>query len=243
MNKTEAQNYLKNLVGTPARDADGVFGVQCVDLAIRYLKDFFNVVMWTTGDGMFVAENTAKQFPELFEYIAYPVMPQVGDVISYHSASSPKCGHVAIVSTDTANGVYGIIEQWNGCGTVRKNSKKVMPPQKGVAYAIIGVAHPKKLSDSSASQPPTDNQTENSDAQKAKNPYVEPFAVIKKGSKGDGVKWVQFYLSAKDYDLGSWGVDGCFGSQTEKAVKAFQEVSCIDIDGIVGKITRGKLKE
>src|SRR5699024_1345172 len=40
------------------------------------------------------------------------------------------------------------------------------------------------------------------------NPYAEPTALLKKGSRGDGVKWVQWELERRGHDLGSGGVDG-----------------------------------
>lgn len=43
------------------------------------------------------------------------------------------------------------------------------------------------------------------------------------------------------YDLGSYGVDGKFGSATEKAVKAFQKKAGIKQDGIYGPDTHTAL--
>lgn len=43
------------------------------------------------------------------------------------------------------------------------------------------------------------------------------------------------------YDLGSYGVDGKFGSATEKAVKAFQKKAGIKQDGIYGPDTHPAL--
>ena len=75
------------------------------------------------------------------------------------------------------------------------------------------------------------------------NPYPEPSALIRKGSKlAAGVKWVQWHLARLGYDLGKWGVDGDFGAMTDAAVRAFQKAQKIEVDGVVGKITRGKFK-
>ncbi len=60
---------------------------------------------------------------------------------------------------------------------------------------------------------------------------------LRKGSKGDAVKDLQSRLIALGYDLGPWGADGDFGSQTKKAVKAFQQDHGLKVDGIVGKET------
>lgn len=70
------------------------------------------------------------------------------------------------------------------------------------------------------------------------NPYMEPVALLRRGMRGDGVRWVQIQLNAKGYNL---AVDGIFGELTEKAVRDFQERSEILVDGIVGPQTRVKL--
>ena len=58
---------------------------------------------------------------------------------------------------------------------------------------------------------------------------------IKKGSKGDEVKTLQSKLKELGFLSGS--VDGIFGSNTEKAVKAFQKSAGLVTDGIVGAKT------
>ena len=79
-------------------------------------------------------------------------------------------------------------------------------------------------------------------ASTATNPYAEPTTIQKKGSKGTGVKWVQWHLRRLGYSLGSYGIDGDFGSMTDKAVRAFQKKYGLVVDGQVGKNTRAKLK-
>ena len=68
--------------------------------------------------------------------------------------------------------------------------------------------------------------------------YPEPNRVLKRGLKGDDVRWLQTKLSEKGYAVGS--IDGDFGPTTEKCVKQFQtDVFC---DGLVGPLTIDKLK-
>ena len=66
---------------------------------------------------------------------------------------------------------------------------------------------------------------------------------LRKGDKGEYVTLLQTKLQQKGYDLGSYGIDGDFGSATEKAVKQFQEDHDIKVDGIVGTGTWNKLDE
>jgi peptidoglycan hydrolase-like protein with peptidoglycan-binding domain len=58
---------------------------------------------------------------------------------------------------------------------------------------------------------------------------------IKKGSTGDAVKMLQKLLKDWGYDPGP--VDGDFGANTLKAVKAFQADLGLQADGIVGPKT------
>jgi hypothetical protein len=59
--------------------------------------------------------------------------------------------------------------------------------------------------------------------------------LLKYGSKGDDVRQLQKWLGIT--------ADGIFGAQTRKAVKAFQAAHGLEVDGIVGDQTWGKLLE
>ena len=66
---------------------------------------------------------------------------------------------------------------------------------------------------------------------------------IRKGSKGEAVTRAQTLLESKGYDLGRCGVDGAFGSATEKAVREFQRDHGLAADGIVGPKTWAELEK
>ena len=65
--------------------------------------------------------------------------------------------------------------------------------------------------------------------------------VLKRGSKGAEVWTLQTLLKGLGYNLGSYGVDGDFGSATETAVKAYQKAKGLEVDGEVGKNTWNRL--
>jgi hypothetical protein len=75
------------------------------------------------------------------------------------------------------------------------------------------------------------------------NPYPEPTKTLNKGAKGDSVRWVQYELKKRGYDLGRCGIDGDYGSATVKAVKSFQRSKGLVVDGITGKNTIKALKQ
>ena len=60
---------------------------------------------------------------------------------------------------------------------------------------------------------------------------------IRKGDKGDDVKYCQEILAELGYDIGKSGADGKFGSQTRAAVIAFQKDHNLNPDGVVGPLT------
>ena len=61
-----------------------------------------------------------------------------------------------------------------------------------------------------------------------KNNYLSNF------TRGEFVKWTQKHLKRKGYNIGSYGIDGGYGSDTEKAVKKYQKDKGLTVDGYVG---------
>lgn len=71
--------------------------------------------------------------------------------------------------------------------------------------------------------------------------FVDLRVLAKKGDKGMYIEAIQKVLIQRGYPCGKTGADGDFGSNTEKAVKAFQKASKLTQDGIVGYDTIVKL--
>ena len=61
--------------------------------------------------------------------------------------------------------------------------------------------------------------------------------VLRKGDKGEDVRWVQNALLQRRYKLPKYGADGHFGTETLKAVKQFQRDKGLKDDGAVGEKT------
>ena len=70
-------------------------------------------------------------------------------------------------------------------------------------------------------------------------PVVPDMPMVYWGCTGDAVKTLQEKLNAKGFHSGN--VDGIFGAKTYAAVTAFQKANSLGVDGIVGKLTWGKL--
>lgn len=73
------------------------------------------------------------------------------------------------------------------------------------------------------------------------NPYRKPTVTLRKGSTGEGVKWLQYQLNFIGYNCGK--VDGIFGTNTRAQVLKFQKDKGLDRDGLVGPLTRKALEE
>lgn len=85
---------------------------------------------------------------------------------------------------------------------------------------------------------PTQTATQTS-AQTTTESKVMTMSTLRKGSKGTQVKVLQFLLNEGGYNAGN--TDGIFGTNTQTAVKAFQQAAGLSVDGIVGKDTWAKL--
>ena len=78
-----------------------------------------------------------------------------------------------------------------------------------------------------------------SDPAPSGNPYPAPVdCVLKHGSTGESVKWLQYELTQHGYIL---QIDGIFGSVTEACVRLFQNDHMLVNDGVVGVKTIGAL--
>ena len=72
------------------------------------------------------------------------------------------------------------------------------------------------------------------------NPYRLTSTLMKVGSRGESVKWLQYSLNEKGASL---VVDGKFGDATERAVRTYQDLKGLTVDGIAGKNTIAALKK
>lgn len=87
---------------------------------------------------------------------------------------------------------------------------------------------------------------------KGLDPFPTPTTLVRKGDKGDSVKFVQFELVESGYGypfkynnhiIPAIIIDGEFGNNTESGVKAFQLAYGLEVDGIVGPKTIEKMIE
>ncbi len=68
-----------------------------------------------------------------------------------------------------------------------------------------------------------------------------PRTILKRGMVGEDVKKLQEHLMKLGYELPKYGADGEYGSETVKAVKAFQADMGLAADGVAGEMTLAAL--
>lgn len=74
-------------------------------------------------------------------------------------------------------------------------------------------------------------------------PYAKTIRILRKGSYGEDVKWLQWQLTNLGFFCGLAGIDGDFGSGTLKGVEHYQIAYGLDVDGIVGPQTIQSLEK
>ena len=149
---------------------------------------------------------------------------QSGDIIYYdwdRLGDSKPADHVGIVEKVVGN-TLTVIEGNNGNYPNDRVRRREIASDSSL---IFGYARPKY---------PVTGSANGSDVDIS-------LPTIRKGDTGVAVKILQLALVAYEYNIGKYGADGDFGSDTESAVRQFQKNSEIEVDGIVGRDTRSKL--
>lgn len=75
----------------------------------------------------------------------------------------------------------------------------------------------------------------------APKPSLLGTRLLRRGMRGDDVKELQTLLLRLGYALPKYGADGDFGSETRSALKQFQKVACIEVDGVYGENSHAAL--
>lgn len=146
--------------------------------------------------------------------------------------------------TDAKGNKYSV--SWNGTAWTGKdkNGKTFSVSQSEIDKADINnkTLTTAKILTSETKNKPVDNNSQPTETY----PYgkaSETSGNIKQGARGNAVKAIQYALNKLGYgNSGTSSVDGIFGSNTAKAVRAFQKAMGIKQDGIVGKNTREKFR-
>lgn len=157
----------------------------------------------------------------------YSKTPKRGDQIFFKN--SVRVCHTGLVTKVTDTYVYTIEGNTSAAveGLERDGGHVAQKYYKRTSTYIDGYGHPDY-----------DALSGTSTTTKKEDTFTLEFKTLKKGSKGIPVKALQRNLTGWGYKC---TVDGDFGSQTDKQVKAFQSKYNLTVDGEVGKKTYSKL--
>lgn len=160
--------------------------------------------------------------------------PKLGAIIVWAKGktwtSSDGAGHVAVVEEINADGSIITSESGWGCASPFWTSHRYKGNGNwgaGTEYRFLGFVYLPETT-----QPEPEKPVQKDDT---------PKGVIKRGDKGDSVKWMQTKLYEHGY-LRKNEIDGDYGTITFGALLAFQFDSKLDVDGICGDMTKSKLK-
>lgn len=151
----------------------------------------------------------------------------------------PLLPGTAVFTWKQADGKYGHVGLYVGGGKVIE--------AKGTQSGVVQSNVTDKRWTNWGELKNVDYGTSEADAQPSPTPPDKQPATtlptLRKGMKGEYVTLLQTKLVSKGYNVGSYGIDGDFGSGTLKAVKEFQKDHGLDVDGVVGKKTWAALNE
>lgn len=153
--------------------------------------------------------------------------PAPGDQVFFGS-SRADCDHTGLVVKVTAAYVY-TVEGNAGNAVTRHRYRRT-------DSWIVGYGRPRW--DDTAGKEPAQNAEPEKPKEEAIYVTVQ-LRQLQEGMGGEEVRTVQRILKMLNYATGS--VDGDFGPLTDAAVRAFQRHKGLDVDGIVGPDTWGRL--
>ena len=157
--------------------------------------------------------------------------PKPGGVMVWRcgstSTGSDGAGHVAFVNdVPSSSKVYTWESGWSYRNVVAENTTRYKGNGnwgENSKYTYLGCIYNPKV-----------------------NPYPTPRNItIKKGTKGDAARWVQWVLvKEKCYLLNNKSqIDGSFGNNSVTALKKFQKKYGLTADGYCGPATQAKMSE
>lgn len=161
------------------------------------------------------AFNLAK---ELCAFLCAEYNINPGNIVGHYEAAAAGYGSNHADPRHWQSKFGGSMDQF------RKYVKAMLGHVEGTTVATQPTKEPEKA------QEPTKTQTTSG---------VISMNTLRNGSKGTQVRVLQWLLNENGYDAGT--ADGIFGSNTLKAVKAFQKAAGLAVDGVVGKNTWSKL--
>lgn len=158
--------------------------------------------------------------------------PMVGDQIFFKTSGSAGSSHTGIIESLKDGYIYTI--EGNSSNKVQRKSYKLG------SSSIYGFGHPRYETEESIGEAefpidfPTEFDNNQEDTVKTNTVTITTFE-LKKTSEGNTVKTLQALLNSKNN--AKLTVDGKFGPLTDTAVRKYQSLKSLSVDGVVGEMT------
>ena len=153
--------------------------------------------------------------------------PKIGDLVFFGDLE-----HIGIVEEIRDNRIYTIEGNTSNQAELIVNGGTVAKKSYSLESRYIhSFARPKY----------NEQDGSNSEENTPSNEII--YSTLQKGSQGNLVGIMQEKLLIKGYRLPQFGADGCFGDETELAVKELQADAGITVDGICGDDTWSVLND
>lgn len=172
-------------------------------------------------------------------------MPQIGDVVFYDwddSGSGDNAGnpdHVGLVTeifASSFNVIEGNASDMVKIRTMQRNGRYIrgfgLPDY---AAAARDAGSDEVIVEPEPEQPVSDPGTPTGDT------FVLRFRILRRGCVGEDIRALQRNLKSLGFDVGRYGLDGEFGSDTWAALVAYQRSVRLDPDGEAGPLTMAAL--
>lgn len=192
--------------------------------------------------GMYQASNLKKVDVAIKNgVIQNPDALRVGDMLLFAGTDSSRAyadcvGHVEMVGEISGSTVY---LYGHGSGTPRRTEMNTYCKSRYNSKTSTKIGNKGLLKVVRFIQ---DDGSEGANNSGSPNSSAAP-CTLKKGMTGDDVRDMQRDLIAAGYSVGDDGADGDFGENTERAVKAFQACSGLDMDGEYGPDCRATMEK
>ena len=217
--------------------AQGKWCTDCVGLIKGYYWELDGVIKYGRNDLPDVSAKGMYKSCKLKGKISEG-LPEIPGLLIFNTSLS----HVAVYIgggrlIEARNFKYGLQENamsardftlWGLCPSIEYTAEDI----RAAGGKVDEDATPAKPS-TSTDKPETENKKTETNKKKEEN----ALPTIRKGSEGLAVKVCQRMLLAAGCKLERYGVDGDCGSETVKAIKAFQTTHNLTVDGICGPLT------
>lgn len=197
--KAQAKTWLNSKVGT-GTDWDGMYGFQCMDLAVAYMNYVTDgkVTMW--GNAKDAIQNNFGDTATIYKNTA-SFEPQYGDIAVWTTGNFSTYGHIAIVVDGNPNNdlqtFKSLDQNWYGGGLTKTELAQIITHNyDGVTHFIRPnfkssnqtITESKKVSKTSSNTPKkTTSDTKKGKTLKYNRDEVTGYKLPKRGYKPKGV--------------------------------------------------------